>query len=352
MVEGVAEYAEQGKDPFRIYVGQDAINKMNPTFVGKPVYVDHVDEVDLENLQTEADGYVVKSFFNRADGKTWVEFLVVSDRGKEAIKKGWKLSNAYIPKAYAGGGENHGVQYAKEVTDGEYEHLAIVQNPRYEESVVLTPEQFVSYNEAKEAELLRLANSKETSKEKEMGFKFFKRTKVENASDLEGMMVELPLSKKEMALTQIINEMDKVHNMQGYANGDHMVKVGESEMSVNELIKKHMDACNELEEMKKKNAGEGEPGVEVENDEDQQGTVDSGQDNVGDRGGDHSLSNEDGDGDADDKSKDKKKNEKEAREKAAKLRNSGPTRANEQVAIVECSIDQVARGRQRYGSGA
>ena len=45
MVEGTAEYSEAGKEPYRIYIGETTIKNMNPTFQGKPVYVDHVDEV-------------------------------------------------------------------------------------------------------------------------------------------------------------------------------------------------------------------------------------------------------------------------------------------------------------------
>src|SRR4051812_29447530 len=90
MVPGVAEYNDPEREPYRILIGETTIKNMDPTFQGKPVYVDHVEEVNLENLQQEADGYVLESFYNKLDGKHWVKFIVVSDRGKEAIQKGWK----------------------------------------------------------------------------------------------------------------------------------------------------------------------------------------------------------------------------------------------------------------------
>lgn len=374
MVEGVAEYAEPGEKPYRIYIGEDAIKNMNPSFSGKPVFVDHVDEVDLDNLESEMDGVVVRSFFNEADGKNWVEFIAITDRAKEAIRLGWKLSNAYIPKAFSGGGENHGVRFEKEVTAGEYEHLAIVQNPRYEESIILTPEQFKSYNEDKKKELTRLANSKGTKEKNKMAFKFniFKRTRVENGKDgidLTGLTVELPKSKSEMLLSEVVEQFDAIQNMHGYANGDHMVKLGEDEMSVNDLIKKHIAACNELEEMKSKNSGEGEPGRDIEdcrNDDDEEGTEDSGLRDVGDRGGDESLDNEDenerkdneeDEEEDEERAKDKKKNAKErarelARKKAQALKNARPQPPFQGVPRVDLAIDQVARGKARYGSNA
>jgi hypothetical protein len=365
MVEGVAEYAEPDRDPYRILIGESTIKNMDPTFQGKPVYVDHVDEVDLDRLQEEADGYVLDSFYNKLDGKHWVKFIVVSDEAKDAIRRGWKLSNAYVPKSFTGGGLWHGVEYSKEVTTGEYEHLAIVKNPRYEESLILTPDEFKKYNGEKEVELTKLTNSNVEKEKRKMGLSklnIFKRTKVENSLDLDGLVVELPKSKIEMPLTQVVNELDAIKNMHGYANGDHLVKVGENEMSVNDLVKKHMDMCNEMEKLKdSKESDESE----IASDE------------VGDRGGDESLDNDDTtdpamENDDEDKADKKKALELAAHEdkeikdekmknaaaekkalalkKAAALRNAHLRDAEEEVATVELIEDQVARGKVRYGS--
>lgn len=347
---GVAEYREAEQEPYRILINEQTIKNMDPTFQGKPVYVDHVEEVDLENIQAEADGYVMESFYNALDGKHWVKFIVVSDRGHEAIRKGWRLSNAYVPTAFVGGGLWHGVEYAKEVTNGEYEHLAIVKHPRYEESIILTPEEFKAYNGEKELALKKLANSKDKKQgEKTMGLKFFKRAKVDNSADLESMSVTLPKSGKEMTITDLVTEMDAIHNMHGYANGDHLVKVGEDEMSVNDLVKKHMDMCNEMAESKKA-ADE-----KAENDAE-------------DGDGDESMDN----AEDDEKKDDKKENEEDveaekakknaadaeaaakkavAKEKADRLRNAHLREIDEPMgAPVEFSADQVARGKARYGS--
>jgi len=366
---GVAQYEEPGEAPYRVFINESTIREMGPSFTGRPVFVRHVNEVDesLDDLRGEADGWVVQSFFNQADGKTWVKFLVTSEKGLEAIRRGWRLSNAYIANEFDKGGEWNGVSYIKEVTGGEFEHLAIVDNPRYDESIVLTPEEFKMYNESKEHDLKRFANSKRENTN--MSLKLFTRKKVENAADLENTMVELPLSKKEISITKLVTDHDKYLNMNGYANGDHMVKVGDSdEMSVNDLVKKHIEACNEIEKMKA-NADGGEPGGE--NDEEDESEMNSeedveeGMDDVGDRGGDDSLDNEaDDEDDADEPppKKDKKKNSMSleharkiiAKEKAAKLKNANRRMQNSddrEMAIVDLPMDQVARGIARYGSG-
>lgn len=144
---GVAEYREPGKEMYRILVRENTAKKMDQTYAGRPLYVGHVPSVDLENIQKEADGYVVESFFNEIDGSHWVQFIVVSDRAKWAIKSGWQLSNAYVPTEFAGhGGMSKGVDYHKEITNGVYEHLSLVPDPRYEDSVILTAAQFKEYN--------------------------------------------------------------------------------------------------------------------------------------------------------------------------------------------------------------
>ena len=384
MVEGTAEYAEPNKKPMRIYIGESTIKNMNPTFQGKPVYVDHVDEVDVDNLQAEADGYVIDSFFNRADGKNWVKFIVVSDRGKEAVKMGWKLSNAYVPTSYAGGGENHGVAYSKEVVGAEYEHLAIVREPRYEESVILTPEQFKEYNAEKELELTRLQNSKEKPKEKKMAFTLFKRTKVENSSDMESMLVELPKSKKEMRLSTIISEFDTIQNMHGYANGEHMVKVGDKEMSVNALVKKHLQMMKSAKpEGEDDERGGGEPGVDKAlHDETEDEGISEGVRDVDGRGGDKHLEDaadlpEMSEEEIDTEEESEEETEEEGhvksppprkhamknalqiakekkiaaiKEKNRRIANAHLRDVEEETATVELACDQVARGKARYGS--
>lgn len=273
--EGVAEYKEpqiNDGSPYRILLNESTIKQMDASFSGRPVYVQHVDEVNLDTIKNDADGYVVESFFNKVDGKHWVKFIVVSDRGHEAIRNGWKLSNAYLIKKTSGGGMWHGVEYSKEVTEAEYEHLAIVPNPRYEESKVLTPDQFKEYNEKKEIELKKLYNSK--NKEKKSMFSFFKKTKVENAVEFENTSVVLPKSEVEKTLSQIINEADEAEmkskeEMQ-MCNEEHYAMVGKDKMKVNDLVKKYQELLQkqgEPEHEKKESPAEEKKEHEPKNEE-------------------------------------------------------------------------------------
>jgi len=382
MVEGVAEYKEEHQNngqPYRIFIGEPTIKNMDPTFEGRPVYVRHVDEVNLDKLENEMAGVVVRSFFNQCDGKHWVEFMVSSDAGHQAIKSGWKLSNAYIPKKFAGGGKWHGVDYAKEVVEGEYEHLALVPNPRYEESIILTAEEFKAYNNEKELELKKLSNS--LTKGAKSMFNFFKKTKVENGADFESMSVILPKSQKEKTISQIINDMDEME-MNDMANPDHHVMVGEKKMKINDLLKhyhemkaKHEAEPKDAHEKKESPAEEkmeheGKPGAdESEKEHAKAGEGHLEHDADGEIHVDIDSHKSKGEGkmeDADDadaleKSLELAEHEIEEMEemKKNKKKNSAHFEAlknAEKVASVansaiELSEDKVARGKARYGSG-
>lgn len=257
---GVAEYRPPNKEMFRVFLNEDTCRKMDETFPGCPVFVEHVDAVSksIDLTRKEADGFVVESFFNKADGKHWTKFIVCSERGEKAIADGWKLSNCYVLKNATQGGEWNGVPYDQQILDASYEHLAIVKEPRYQESIILTPEQFKAYNEKKDLELSRLANTKEGAPM----FEIFKRAKVENSKDYAETFVKLPKSKREVSIETLVNEADEAETKKGepkIANAAMIVEIdAEKKMTVAELLeerktllanqKSEDEMCNEDDE--------------------------------------------------------------------------------------------------------
>ena len=337
MVEGLAEYREPDKEPYRVMVSEKTIKSMDTTFPGKPVYVMHVDDVpNLEN----ADGFVVESFFNKVDGKHWAKFVVITQHGLEAIQKGWVLSNAYLPSTQDTNGTWHGIDYHKEVLSGVYEHLAIVPDPRYAESVILTPDQFKEYCREKEQEITRLSNSKE---KKNMGFKLFEKKALTNSVDIEGMSVVLPKSKVEITIANALTELDTIKNMNGYANGEHMVKVGDKEMSVNELSEKYNSMCAE-DEKRKNSESEGE---ELENEGDDDAMENEADELEASAMGDKVSKDAARKATANEEDKDEKK--KNSKENFKKLANAHKKIENASE-DVDLGMDQLARGQSLFGS--
>ena len=160
---GVAEYSDKpGMDgkPLRIYIDEVTAKRMDPTFSGCPVFVNHKDGITKAD-ENKVAGWVQRSFYNRFDGNHWVEFVVTSDEGKQAIKNGYRLSNCYKNLKRGKPGVWHGVSYDEQIMGGEYEHLALVKSPRYDESIILNSKEFKEYNSIKENQLFKLANSKD-----------------------------------------------------------------------------------------------------------------------------------------------------------------------------------------------
>lgn len=241
---GVAQYDEPGKPSKRVFVNEDTIRKLDPTFAAKPVFVDHVDEVDpdINKVKDAADGWVIESFFNEADGKHWVKFIVVSRRGEQALQNGFRLSNSYNGQLNGRAGTWNGVTYNEEVVGGEYDHLALVKHPRYEESVVMTPDEFKAYNADLKEELVRIANSKDKEKHQMSKLKFWNRKPAENTADLETLEVTLPKSGRAMTIVQLVNEMDMMEEKKkdNTADPSHMVKLHDGTVcNVGELVEKH-----------------------------------------------------------------------------------------------------------------
>jgi hypothetical protein len=252
MIPGAAQYDPPGADSYKVFLNEKTVKEMDASFRGKPVYVGHVDEVNVRDIE-KADGYVVESFYEPVDGKHYVRFLVVSDKAKDAIKQGWKLSNAYVPSTFAGPGQWNGIPFEKEITGGEYEHLAIVPDPRYAESIIYTPEKFSEYKSKKELELSKLANSLNEGDSK---MAFWKKQKLENSVDLESTMVDLPKSKTQVDLKTLVNEMDDYRlkmDLPKMANDEDMVDFGEGKkMNVKELKDCYNSMMSEKMEMEKK----------------------------------------------------------------------------------------------------
>jgi hypothetical protein len=243
---GVAEYTDD-----RLFVSEDTMKRMNSSFAGKPIVVGHK-KVDLNNVQKEADGYVVKSFFNKADGKCWAEFVVVSDDGHKAIADGWKLSNSYTVKKKGDAGRWNNIEYHVEVLEAEYDHLAIVENPRYAESIILTPEQFKEYNAKKENELMQMQNSI-TIQEKKMKFNIFGKKTVDNSDEIAKMSITLANGTERTIaeLVEIVNGFDKAKEEEDKKKKENEAKEEEDKKKKKEDEEKENKKKNEDEEAEK-----------------------------------------------------------------------------------------------------
>jgi hypothetical protein len=272
---GVAAYENE-----TILVEIDAMKRMMPSFMGCPLYVFHVDDIDFENLQETADGYVTDCFYNEKDGWVWAKFVAVSDAAHVAINSGWSVSNAYIPLEWGSGGTWHNVEFNRKIVNGEFTHLAIVPNPRYEDARIYTPEQFKQYQETLTNELNVLHNSKEETKtEVKKMFKLFKNTKQEVSTVDEDTMIELQ-NGESITVAQMIEAVanakkNEVEEEKEKMNMDAEIEVGDEKMPLKELVNRYSNMCKKNAEMEVEtedeveNADEEEKANEAEKEEDE-----------------------------------------------------------------------------------
>lgn len=117
---------------------KDVINKFIATFIGCPVIIDHSDVTD-ENAKDKRVGVVSRVDFNDNDGWFWCEGIIFDDKAIELINNGYNVSCQYEITEYAENTEgklHNGIPYDKVILNGKFEHLAIVDNPRYEGAMI------------------------------------------------------------------------------------------------------------------------------------------------------------------------------------------------------------------------
>lgn len=322
MVQGVCEYSDE-----RVLLDNDTIKKMMASMAGKPVYVNHKPGGSAEDAQ-KADGYVFDMFYNECDGWFWSRFTVQSDAGHQAVANGWAVSNAYIPTEFAAGGQYLAVDYQRKITNGEFTHLAIVQNPRYEDAKIFTPEEFKAYNEAKRRELDELQNSKVETKRGFSMFKFFRKVDQE---------------------TEILNEADlKDSDICKLPSGAE-VTYGELKEKLNAAKAKKNSDDEESDEAKKAKAAK-----EAQNDgatydvDGEQVTMKDLMNSFKEMKASKKNSADEAEKKEKEEKENAKKKEPTAEEKAAfeELQNAKSKAAP--VLVVDTQMDKIARGKERY----
>lgn len=124
---GIAHYEELGD----ILITKETLNKFVHTMVGAPVIIDHEDVTD-KNVDKLRVGVISRVWFNEFDGWFYCEGILTDNEAIDLIKnQGWNVSCAYsfesVPKDM-----HNGKKIDLEFVDGEFLHLALVKNPRYE----------------------------------------------------------------------------------------------------------------------------------------------------------------------------------------------------------------------------
>lgn len=117
---------------------KEVIDKFIDGFVGCPVIIDHQDITD-ENVKEKSVGVISDVWYNEKDGWFWCKGIITDKEAIDLINKGYTVSCQYEITEYQENTENklhNGNEFDKYILNGKPEHLAIVENPRYENAII------------------------------------------------------------------------------------------------------------------------------------------------------------------------------------------------------------------------
>lgn len=131
---GIVSYEDSGGD--KELLKKETIDLFLHTFIGRPTVIRH-SKVTPQNMQGKAVGYITRVWFEAADGWFWCEGIIFDDDAKDLIRRGWSVSCSYhVTSTDERGGVYHSIPYKRELLAFDGEHLAIVENPRYEGATI------------------------------------------------------------------------------------------------------------------------------------------------------------------------------------------------------------------------
>lgn len=125
---GIAHYKELGD----ILITKETLNKFINTMVGCPVIIEHEDVTDA-NADKLRVGVVSRVWFNETDGYFYCEGILTDPEAIDLVKnQGYNVSCAYSFVSDNTKRTHNGKEIDMEFIDGEFLHLALVKDPRYE----------------------------------------------------------------------------------------------------------------------------------------------------------------------------------------------------------------------------
>ena len=130
---GVAHYENFGD----VLITKETLNKFINTMVGCPVIIKHKDITD-ENADKERVGVVSDVWFNENDGWFYCSGIIWNKQAIDLVKnQGWNVSCTYDFESDKEAKTHNGKKIDMEFTDGNFLHLALVDNPRYERANIV-----------------------------------------------------------------------------------------------------------------------------------------------------------------------------------------------------------------------
>ena len=130
---GMVYYKEFGD----VLITKETLDKFIDTMVGCPVIINHKD-ITNDNVDDERVGVVSRVWYNPDDNFFYCEGIIWDKEAIDLIKKqGWNVSCSYDFQSDFESKTHNGKKIDCTFTDGNFLHLALVDNPRYERANIV-----------------------------------------------------------------------------------------------------------------------------------------------------------------------------------------------------------------------
>ena len=111
---------------------KETLDRCMATVVGNPLTIGHI-HVTADNRTDVENGIVSEWKYNPDDAWYYVSGTADTEEAKAQMRANGKPSCGYRVIEVGPGGVYHGIRYDQEILDIEFNHLAIVARPRYED---------------------------------------------------------------------------------------------------------------------------------------------------------------------------------------------------------------------------
>jgi hypothetical protein len=232
---GIVNYEDEGQG--KVFVSGEALSRMCKSFIGKPVVnAAHRDltfkeafKLSDEDKESLADGIVYNCGI-LGTGWGFADMIVWDlETQKNIDQKKFSISCAYVPTEEGPNGKWHNFDYDEEVKNGNYTHMAIVPNPRYERSKIyeLPKEYQNSLADGIIEAYYKLQKENKNNMAKNKIFKFFmpKKNEGEKKDETKKPEEETKNNVDEKPADEMINAEDS------------MIEIDGSQVSLADLIK-------------------------------------------------------------------------------------------------------------------
>lgn len=162
---GIAHYSDLGD----VLITKETLDKFINTMVGCPVIINHQDITD-NNVDKERVGVISNVWYNPNDGWFYCDGVIWDKQAIDLIKnEGWNVSCAYSFKSDKKPVMYHGKKVDMEFTDGDFQHLAIVKVPRYENANIVVNSKEFDESKHPRDEQGKFTNKLDDNQSKELG---------------------------------------------------------------------------------------------------------------------------------------------------------------------------------------